>query len=171
VPNMMRHTLSEEVVYDEIPFIRGQLISRGQTLREKIVPSTEKKPAPAAHAVSGHSAVAAVAAPQLTVPQSVVEFVDKEALPYLGSTNTRNSRLRDKRVSDDLFRLMRLQSPSFVHQALEQMQELCDEKRRIDIQVRLHRWLHSWLLVHAPASILLVVVTFWHAFVAVFTYA
>jgi hypothetical protein len=50
------------------------------------------------------------------------------------------------------------------------VQELCDDKRRIDIQVKLHFWLHRWILFHAPASILLLVLTVWHAIVAIYLY-
>ena len=37
----------------------------------------------------------------------------------------------------------------------------------MDIQTRLQHWLHGWLLIHVPVSMLLIVVTLWHAIVAV----
>ena len=37
----------------------------------------------------------------------------------------------------------------------------------MDIQARLQYWLHGWLLIHVPFSLLLIVVTLWHAIVAV----
>ena len=41
----------------------------------------------------------------------------------------------------------------------------------LDLQTRLHYWLHGWLIVHAPASLLLVVITIVHAVVAAYIYA
>ena len=67
--------------------------------------------------------------------------------------------------------MLKLRLPESLHAPLVQVQNLCDEKRRLDLQTRLHYWLHSWLMVHAPASILLVVLTLVHAAVATFIYA
>jgi hypothetical protein len=33
--------------------------------------------------------------------------------------------------------------------------------------VRMHHWLHWWLLVHVPLSLALLIITFWHAYVTV----
>ena len=39
----------------------------------------------------------------------------------------------------------------------------CEEHRQMQMQARYHRWMHGWLLVHVPASFLLIILTGWHA--------
>ena len=42
-----------------------------------------------------------------------------------------------------------------------------DERRRPDLQTKLQHWLHGWLLIHVPISLLLTILTLWHAIIAV----
>ncbi len=166
LPRLMRDSLSEEVIFEQIPFIRGQLVKHAEQIREELV-SQQDGPLPG---TSGGTAT--ITAGQAIAVKAAVEFLDREALPYLRTIKTtQRFRLRDKQSSDDQFRLMHLQVPDFVHPLLGQLQDLCDEKRRVDLQARLHYWLHGWILVHAPASLLLVVLTLVHAIVATFIYA
>jgi hypothetical protein len=60
-------------------------------------------------------------------------------------------------------------APSY-YDRVEQIQGWCDQRRLLDLQTRLHRWLHNWLFVHVPFSFLLVILTAWHAFVTLFYY-
>ena len=53
---------------------------------------------------------------------------------------------------------------------VEEMQGWCDERRMLDLQIKLHHWLHAWLFVHAPISFLLLMLVLWHAFVTLFKY-
>ena len=43
-------------------------------------------------------------------------------------------------------------------------------RRMLDMQTRLHHWLHAWLFIHVPFSFLLLMLTFWHAYVTLFYY-
>ena len=45
----------------------------------------------------------------------------------------------------------------------------CDERRMLDLQMRLHHWLHGWLFIHVPFSFLLLMLTIWHAYVTLST--
>jgi hypothetical protein len=53
---------------------------------------------------------------------------------------------------------------------VEEIQAWCDERRMLDLQTKLHHWLHGWLFVHVPISFLLLMLTAWHAFVTLFYY-
>jgi hypothetical protein len=46
------------------------------------------------------------------------------------------------------------------------LEDVCEEKRQLDDQVRLHHWLHGWLLVHLPLSAALLLLAFVHALIA-----
>jgi hypothetical protein len=56
--------------------------------------------------------------------------------------------------------------PAAASQPIAALEEVCEEKRQLDHQVRLHRWLHGWLLVHLPVSAALLLLACIHAVVA-----
>lgn len=166
VPRIMREQLPEEVVFEQIPYVREQLLARTQEIREDLFSETKES-----ELVDSHGAPATTQAAVHAVPATMtIRFLDEEVIPYLTSPRPRGSALHEKRSSDNQFRLLKLQVPVFLHPALDSAQNICDEKRRLDRQVRLHYWLHGWLIFHAPSSILLVVLTIVHAIVGGFFY-
>lgn len=168
VPKLMREYLPEEVVFEEIPFIRSQLVTQVEIIRQELASQSEE-PVPTAQTNEGGTAT--LMSGHATALKAAIHFIDQDALPYLKALKPRRFALRDKQAADNQFRLLKLQVPPSIQPLLGQLQDLCDEKRRLDLQTRLHYWLHGWLLVHAPASILLVVLTIVHAIVATFIYA
>jgi hypothetical protein len=168
IPKLMSEYLPEEVIFEEIPFIRSRLVAQGETVRQELA-SQSGEPAPKVVPNEGGTATL-TSSPPVAV-RGAVQFIDQEALPYLKALNPRPFTLRDKQASDNQFRLLKLQVPESMHLPLGQLQDLCDEKRRLDLQTRLHYWLHGWLILHAPASLLLVVLTIVHAIVAAYIYA
>ena len=100
----------------------------------------------------------------------LVEFIDRQILPYLQARRGDRMRLNNLRFSDDTFRYVKLRVAEGYRSRVEEIQTWCDERRMLDVQVRLHHWLHGWLFVHVPFSFLLVMVTIWHAFVTLFYY-
>jgi hypothetical protein len=53
--------------------------------------------------------------------------------------------------------------PVAAHGILADLQEICEERRQLLVQRRLHYWLHAWLLIHAPLSFAFLVLTAVHA--------
>ncbi len=100
----------------------------------------------------------------------LVEFIERQILPYLEARRGDRMRLNNLRFSDDTFRYVKLRVAEGYRSRVEEIQTWCDERRMLDVQVRLHHWLHGWLFVHVPFSFLLVMVTIWHAFVTLFYY-
>lgn len=168
IPKLMRERLPEEVIFEQIPFIRSQLVSQMESLRRELADQPEDLISPSTPLEGGTATLAPN--PQIAV-RAVVHFIDEEALPYLKTQEPRRFLLHEKPASDDQFRLLKLQVPPFIHDSLERLQALCNEKRRLDLQTTLHHWLHGWIIVHAPASLLLLGLTIIHALVAAFIYA
>lgn len=52
--------------------------------------------------------------------------------------------------------------------AIDRLQLLCDERRQLGEQARLHAWLHLWLLAHVPLSVALLVLGVAHAVLSVY---
>ncbi len=108
-----------------------------------------------------------------TDPESetaLVDFLDEKILPYLAAHRGDKFQLGQSRYSEELFRFVRLRVGEAYRGRVEEIQSWCDERRMLDLQVRLQHWLHGWLFVHAPLSFLLIMLTVWHAYVTLFYY-
>jgi hypothetical protein len=121
-------------------------------------PATTKPPATPAPAHDPESEAA------------LVEFLDQQILPYLSAQRGDRFDLGDSRYAEDLFRFVKLRVAEAYRARVEEIQAWCDERRMLDLQVKLQHWLHGWLFVHAPISFLLIMLTAWHAYVTLFYY-
>jgi len=101
---------------------------------------------------------------------ALVEFLEQQILPYLAAHRGDKLQLGKSRYSEELFRFVRLRVGETYRGRVEEIQSWCDERRMLDLQVRLQHWLHGWLFVHAPLSFLLIMLTVWHAYVTMFYY-
>jgi len=101
---------------------------------------------------------------------ALVEFLEQQILPYLSAHRGDRFGLGDSRYSEDLFRFVKLRVADAYRARVEEIQAWCDERRMLDLQVKLQHWLHGWLFVHAPISFLLIMLTAWHAYVTLFYY-
>ncbi|MEY2495108.1 MAG: hypothetical protein QOJ45_1600 [Verrucomicrobiota bacterium] len=137
-------------------------------------PTPAKPAAPAAAKPAAAVAAKPAAKPALPAdPASeavLVEFIDRQILPYLRARRGDRMRLNNPRFSDDTFRFVKLRVAEAYRSRVEEIQNWCDERRMLDLQVRLQHWLHGWLFVHVPFSFLLLMLTFWHAYVTLFYY-
>lgn len=130
------------------------------------------KPAPAAAAAKPVAAPAA----KTTVPtdadseSALRDFLERQIIPYLSARRGDRTRLGNARFSEDTFRFVKLRVTEAYRDRVEEIQAWCDERRMLDLQTRMQHWLHGWLFVHAPISFLLLMLTFWHAFVTLFYY-
>ena len=102
--------------------------------------------------------------------EALVEFIDRQILPYLRASRGERFRLGKARFSDDTFRFVKLSVAETYRSRVEEIQGWCDERRMLDLQTRLHHWLYAWLFIHVPFSFLLLILTFWHAYVTLFYY-
>jgi len=112
----------------------------------------------------------AVAATDADSEAALLDFLDRQIIPYLSAKRGDRMRLGNARFSEDTFRFVKLRVTEGYRDRVEEMQGWCDERRMLDLQIKLHHWLHAWLFVHAPISFLLLMLVFWHAFVTLFNY-
>lgn len=85
------------------------------------------------------------------------DFFSAEVAPYLSAGPASGSPLRSAARADTVFNDYQARQPAGGG-LLQKMRSLCDARRQYDQQVRLHRWLHNWQLVHVPLSVALCVV-------------
>jgi hypothetical protein len=162
VPLIMKERLLTETVYEQIPFVRSQLFRAAEKMRDTFKSGV-------------HSPTASSTQPFLSATDSESEsalatFLEEQVMPYLQARRGNSFRLNDTSYSDDTFRFVNLRVADAYRSRVEEIQAWCDQRRMLDLQVRLHHWLHSWLFVHVPFSFLLIMLTAWHAYVTLFYY-
>lgn len=77
--------------------------------------------------------------------------------PLLGQRSAVAGTLREDADLRLTFSKMRDLLPVELHDTLEQLELFCNDRRQFKIQTRIHRWLHCWLFLHIPISMVLFV--------------
>ena len=164
MPALMKDRLSREVVYEQMPHIRRLISDSANAMRANLL---ENIPPPAPKPAAGEGAPAVAVETDNSV-SIILELLDEECLPFLDASRRRARRMRlgDARASADLFRMLRLSTSENYRGKIDELESWCEDRRLMDLQTKLHHWLHGWLLIHVPISFALIIFTFWHAFVA-----
>jgi len=113
----------------------------------------------------GRAAAAAPTRPvieRLPGAEDLRTFFGKEAAAYLLLGAKSGSALRSAAESDARFRRLSERLPTGALAVLDILESQCSRRRQLDRQTRLHIWLHSWLLLHLPLSLALLVLTLAH---------
>jgi hypothetical protein len=86
--------------------------------------------------------------------------------PYLLQGKKAQPRLALASRSVGIFEEIRVKLPKDAREAVDILENLCDQRRQLDRQKVYHFWLHGWLVVHLPLSVALVILMFFHVWVA-----
>jgi hypothetical protein len=65
-----------------------------------------------------------------------------------------------------LFDRVRTLVPASLSDTVDGLADICEERRQLRVQARLHHVLHGWLLVHVPLTAALMVLSVVHAVLA-----
>lgn len=196
LPRIMKERLRSETVYEQIPYIRAQLVTTAEKMRDSFRTGLLTKPRPesimAAEPVTADAGRGGTTEPGAAQPQPepappaapaidtqehdpdsedlLADFIDKQVLPYLSAHRGDRLRLGNNRYSEDLFRMVKLRVTELYRGRVEEIQGWCDERRLLDLQLRFQHWLHGWLFLHVPISYFLILFTAWHGYVTLFHY-
>ncbi len=91
----------------------------------------------------------------LGAPAGVGRFGEGELLPYLRSGKRSHSKLAARSEAERRFREFRAASAPELVLGWDRLKELVDLRRQWDAALSYHFWLHNWLLVHLPLSVLM----------------
>jgi hypothetical protein len=175
MPRFHTARLPMETIYEEIGHVRRQLAEEAQRLVEEscaslegeISGSSEQQRAVAASAGANWDVtVAAGLQVDEQASNELRRFLHAEIEPFLGSAGSGGTRLAQPAMSRAMFTQLRVIFPATLHSSIDDLENICDEKRQLDEQSRLHRILHGWLLVHIPLSYALLLLGAWHAVMA-----
>jgi hypothetical protein len=192
LPRRMKELVEKETVFEQIPLViqllRIEADERvefatadlktgeerpeyehagGVRLGEKVDFDPEKKKSKAARA--REEAEDRKKSPQIEISDDEREALRahylQEIRPYLSDSPPELSvkffRTRD--LIGAYFTHLCTTMPEAVHKILRDLEEICEERRQLAVQRRMHLWLHGWLLVHVPLSFVLLVLTAAHA--------
>ena len=170
VPRMLLERLPHETIYEQIPHVIDQLRHEGDDLVE-IVCGTfdredtlgqirgmgwrakEEKPTPVQAPIAG--------------AEKLKEFYQDEVRPLLhpevaGAAAVFNTH------SGARFGRMRTLLPVELHETLGDLEHLFSERRELDLQKKMHLWLHGWLFIHIPVAYALLALSIVHAVVSLY---
>ena len=180
LPRLMLTRVPLETVYEQIDAVVGQLLEESDTL----VTAACGPLTVAVHAAPDERrAGGGVAAPRSGQPRSSPRSRPVALTPVPESRALRETYLRDIRPFLDprdapdgvlgtssraatLFRNLRTTLPALLQDTVTELESICDERRQLADQKRLHHVLHGWLLVHVPLSMALLLLGAVHAVIA-----
>jgi hypothetical protein len=165
MPRMVTQMVPMETIYGDSAHVLRDLQEEAERIVADVCGPVVAMSATAASA-SGMSISTLVQVMDKAASAEMQRFYEQEMLPYLKQAGARSSVLANTNAAAAIFKNLRTLLPATVHEALSDLENICYEKRQIDLQARLHRILHGWLFVHIPLSYALLVMGAIHAVVA-----
>ena len=175
MPRLTTQRIPLETIYEQIGRVRSQLVAEAQTLVEEasaalggsVSQGTEQQRAASASAGTiGGLTVASGLQVDEGASLQLQEFFRREMQPYLEHSGPKGMALADRNRSQSMFQQLRVLLPLNLHPSVDDLENICEEKRELDLQTQYHRILHAWLLVHIPASYALLLLGAVHAVMA-----
>ncbi len=164
LPTRMFREVPYETIYDQIGVIQEQLVAEAHQ-----------------HAINVTQMLAPARGAGATVTMTLVEipeygnevaafdtFFESTVEPYLQAKRKQaiGMDLRHSAHAARAFEDFRKMFPANAWPPITALEDICSEKRQLDHQIRLHHWLHGWLLIHLPISAALLLLAFIHVVVA-----
>jgi hypothetical protein len=175
MPRIMTERVTMETIYEQIERVRRQLAEEAALLVNDVASALEgdlTKAGQAQRAVAasagtrGNMTFASGLGADERVGVTVKTFFDTELRPYLTQSGGGRRRLARADQAAGMFQQLHILLPKTLWPKLDDLESICEEKRQLDRQKRLHQVLHGWLLVHIPASYALLLLGAVHAVVA-----
>jgi hypothetical protein len=175
LPRIQTERLPMETIYEQIDRVREQLSQEGWKIVEQAgaaldgdvsLASQQQRAVAASAGANWDVTVASGLAADEKVGAELKQFYRGQVSGYLDKAGAHGSALAEGDRSRAMFRQMRILLPPGLHSAIDDLENVCDEKRQLDQQSRMHRLLHGWLLVHVPLSYAVLLLGAIHAVVA-----
>ncbi len=161
MPRLTTQRVPMETIYEQIGSVREQLVKEAgaviegmsAALRGDVEEATEQQRAASASAgTMGGLTVASGLQVDEAASTELRDFFNREMQPFIEEFAGRGLAIADRDRSRSMFQQLRLLLPPNLHSGVDDLENICEEKRELDQQTRYHRILHGWLLVHIPFS-------------------
>jgi hypothetical protein len=175
IPRRLTTQVSLETVYEQIDSVCEQLVTEGKAVVGDIclalkgniafANQLQRAAAAAAGTMGGVTFASALEADERSA-DTLSAFFGEQMRPYLRQDGGRGLLLADEARTSALFQQFRILCPQDLWPKLQDLENICGEKRQLDQQRKLQRILHGWLLFHIPTSYALLLLGAIHAVVA-----
>jgi hypothetical protein len=186
IPRMLLDAAAVETVYSQIDDVGEQYSAEARNLvlrscggdDESIEPAIASAAARGAGSHHIHGAARQVGAqiqrstqPASELPEPIPSPTLQNALkrdiqPFLASGKSPQGLLGSRQRNAWYFEDLRLRVAPELRTLVDQLEELCERRRQLNVQRRLHFWLHNWMWLHLPLSIALIVLLVGHVITA-----
>ena len=168
LPRVMTQSLPQETVFEQLDHVREQLLAEAEQMvkgESGTVARTKGAGRVQGRVVESRASSGTEEGPDRNV---LGIFLDRQVRPYFAKDGARRSRFSDPSARAALFEeLRRTVAPAF-HPVTRDLEALCAQREQIEMQRRLHVWLHGWLLVHVPLSYVMVLLAAVHAVMSLY---
>jgi len=167
LPSILVSRVPMETIYEEIPHVRVQLREEADRLVATVCGPLDTS-APMEAVIPGQQAEEGTTLVDIEQEDRAHfrEVYIGRVRPYLNDPEAPGSELANPRRSAEVFEALRRLLASPVHGVLDDLENICEEEHQLSRQIRIYQWLHAWLLVHVPLSIVLLVLGGVHAVMA-----
>ncbi len=175
MPRLTTERIPMETIYEQIGRVRAQLVEESSFLVEQACAmltgnlpdaTVEQRAAAAGAGTMGGTTVATGLNVDEQAGTDLRNFFERKMRPFLQQAGSRRMEIADRTTSQAMFRQLRLLLPPNLHASVDDLENICEEKRELDQQTIYHRILHGWLLVHIPFSYAVLLLGAIHAVVA-----
>ena len=181
LPDKLLKEVPAETIFSQIDYVSELMASEASSLVRSVCNITSDPEDSAKHSNNFNMVVGAVrntgaiqgrvmltASLQDAVPDSkpLFNFFNEHIYGFLKNGQLARSPLQNPVRALSMFNSLRMKLPPRAHEVVAVLEDLCNQRRQIIAQARIQFWLHSWLWVHLPLSVALIVLMFVHIFVA-----
>ncbi len=151
LPRVMKDSTSREATFEQLPHVCAALRAAAD---EQVVAACGSLFPPTDDAPHEH--------------ENLREFYVDAVRPFLAFHIDRRASLLNPSRAAAVFAQMQRAVPAASRDILLRLASMCDERRELARQVRLHKWLHYWLFFHVPLSLSLLVLAIAHIIASVY---
>lgn len=167
LPRVMTESLPQETVFEQLDHVREQLLAEAEQMAKGeggAVGRTKGAGRVQGRVVESRSA----AAEQGPERNTLLIFLDRQVRPYFAKDGALRSRFADRSARVALFEELRRTLDPALHPVTRDLEALCAQREQLEMQRRLHVWLHGWLLVHVPLSYVMALLAAVHAVMSLY---
>ena len=165
VPNRLLNSVPMETIYEQIEHIIGQLKREAENIVQLVEEKTQDDP----YDLDNDGSTTTAVMPRVSVEAGakIAGFYRAQVVPILNVKMPPGAVLAGERQASAAFAQLRDTVPPAMRKAVDDLADICEERRQLARQKKLHHALHGWLFFHVPLSYALMVLGTVHAIQAV----
>lgn len=165
MPRIMTERVPMETLYDQIGRVQKQLVKEADELMQSISDTNSQYGLLVPSSATKGTATSLLSV-EFRAAVQVRGVYEKQMRNYLTEPGPHGHEIADRKSAKAAFNRLRTLAPQSIHPLVDDLENICEEKRDLDRQSRMHKLLHGWLLAHIPISIALVIMGAIHAVIA-----